>query len=324
MSKFSKLAAVIAAVPVLAFAAPVFADSPGQLQSGDDTYVVRNLTKISPYAPTATAGACEELEYSLQLRNTEFGLLKNIVVRATLPSASAKTNVSTVTATPDSGAAAGTDGSVTVTLDSARTISYEAGKTKLVDGNGNLVKMLPDGITTAAGINVGDLQGSTTEFVDFFAKVNCDTPQTPAYSCDLLHLVVDNDNRKVTVDKFQTSQSNGAAFKQVTLDWGDKTAAAVTSTAVGQSHQFAADGTYKITATASFTVNGDTKTATSESCSQSVTFSSTPNTPPTTPPTTPPQLPNTGAGNVVGIVAAAMAAGTIGYRLFVSRKLSRR
>jgi uncharacterized repeat protein (TIGR01451 family)/LPXTG-motif cell wall-anchored protein len=38
----------------------------------------------------------------------------------------------------------------------------------------------------------------------------------------------------------------------------------------------------------------------------------------------PPQLPNTGAGNVIAIVAGAVAAGTIGARLFIGRKLARR
>lgn len=48
----------------------------------------------------------------------------------------------------------------------------------------------------------------------------------------------------------------------------------------------------------------------------------TPNTPTT--PVTPTQLPNTGAGNVLGLFAGATVAGSIGYRLFLSRRLARR
>lgn len=52
-------------------------------------------------------------------------------------------------------------------------------------------------------------------------------------------------------------------------------------------------------------------------------------TPPTTPPTTtttsskPTTLPNTGAGDVAAIAAGATAAGMLGYRRFLSRRLSR-
>jgi LPXTG-motif cell wall-anchored protein len=138
----------------------------------------------------------------------------------------------------------------------------------------------------------------------------------------LLHVIADNDTRKVTVDKFQTSQSGGAAFKNAVIDWADGAKTTPVSNVVGQSHTYATDGTYKITATAHFTVNGagDVTAPVTETCTQVVTFSSTP----VTPPTTPPVLPNTGAGNVIGIVLGAIAAGTIAGRLFLSRKLARR
>jgi len=43
-----------------------------------------------------------------------------------------------------------------------------------------------------------------------------------------------------------------------------------------------------------------------------------------TPPTVPPVLPNTGAGDTIGIFIGTVVAGTIGARLFLSRKLARR
>jgi LPXTG-motif cell wall-anchored protein len=35
-------------------------------------------------------------------------------------------------------------------------------------------------------------------------------------------------------------------------------------------------------------------------------------------------MPNTGAGDVIGIFIGAVVTGTIGFRMFVSRKLARR
>jgi hypothetical protein len=175
MTRISKIAASLAIVPVVAFALPVFAESPGQLQGGANVYAVKNLTQKGSYGATATATTCDELQYSVDLHNTEFGKLTGIVVKATLPSASATTNVSAMTATTAAGGTTGTSGSVTVKLDSAQTIRYEAGSTQLFDSKGTLIKTLPDGITTE-GVNVGDLNGSTFEFVNFKAKVNCPTP----------------------------------------------------------------------------------------------------------------------------------------------------
>jgi len=326
MSRFSKLAAVLAAVPVLAFAASVSADVPGQLQGGPDTYLVKNLTKKTAYAATASATACnDEVEYSVQLHNANSAKLSSIVVSATLPAGT--TSKSALVATPASGSATGTSGSVTVTIGANQTLTYETGSTRLYDGSAKLIKTLPDGITTKNGVNVGDLLGTTTEFVNFTAKVTCapTPPVTPTYSCDL-HAVADNATRKVTVDRFTTAQTGGATFQNAVIDWGDKAKTNPLTTLVGQTHPYAADGTYKIVATANFSVDGVAKTAT---CAQTVTFS-TP-TPPVTPPVTPPatpaptqQLPNTGAGDTIGMFAAVMAVSTLGYRLFLSRKLSRR
>ena len=47
-------------------------------------------------------------------------------------------------------------------------------------------------------------------------------------------------------------------------------------------------------------------------------------TPPqTTPPTTPTTLVNTGPGDVIGIFSAVTVAGALGYRIYLSRRLSR-
>lgn len=146
-------------------------------------------------------------------------------------------------------------------------------------------------------------------------------PETPVYSCDLLQ-VTKGANRTVTA-KVNYTAKNGASLKMVTYNWGDtKTTTTDQTTA---SHQYAADGTYKIAVRLLFNVNGkDTYAADNANCVQSVTFTP-PTTPPVTPPTTPetPEvLPNTGAGSVIGLFAAATIAGALLYRVVLSRKVT--
>lgn len=177
MKNLSKVVALagVTAIAATVSLSPVLADSPGQLMGGPNVYKVKNITQNGSYSNTAKANACDELVYSINLHNTEFGKLTNIKVNATLPS----NGSSTMTATPDSGGTTGTNGTVNVDLGSATGIAYEAGTTQLYNGSGTLVKTLSDGIANG-GINVGDLNGSTNEFVNFKAKVNCPTPVTPS------------------------------------------------------------------------------------------------------------------------------------------------
>jgi uncharacterized repeat protein (TIGR01451 family) len=152
------------------------------------------------------------------------------------------------------------------------------------------------------------------------------TPQTPAYTCDAFDFTSDNASRTITVSKFKTTQTNGATFKQVVIDWGDSTTPLTTNAAVGKTHKFGKEGTYTVTATAHFTVAGKDVTAAGANCSKSVTFSSTPTTPatPTTPttPSTPETLANTGPGQVLGLFAAVAVIGAIAHRLFLGRRLA--
>lgn len=175
MSKLTKVAAGMAVVPMLAFAAPAFADSPGQLEGGSIVYQIKNATQSGSYGAAASATCNDELKYSVRLHNTEFGKISSIVVSTTQPSAGGTSNM-TATGTNSAGTAVNTSGSVSVTLGANQTLAYEAGTTALYDGNAQLIKSLPDGIATTAGVNAGDLNGSTTEFVTFKAKVTCATP----------------------------------------------------------------------------------------------------------------------------------------------------
>lgn len=166
---------------------------------------------------------------------------------------------------------------------------------------------------------------------------------SPVFSCDLLDLnFTPGVSRGVTVSNFRETAQNGAIFTGVGISWGDGTTMAPMLNPIGQTHTYAADGTYNIIATAHFTVNGQQVTATSVLCAEQVQFSTPPVcncdhpctvngtttpsssscTPPTTPPSKPTVLVNTGPGSVAALFAIVTAAGTFLYRRFLGNKLS--
>jgi hypothetical protein len=258
-------------------------------------------------------------------------IAKNVKFKLLVPTASQNDTNMIGFISADNASPAMINDTMSVYGDSNFTLEYVKGSAQFThkpDGTNQVTTKLSDDIA-ATGAALGDINGcfAYSGYVTVVVKVHMPTTEvkTPTYSCDLLHVVANNETRKVTIDNFKTSQANGATFKNAVIDWGEKGVTPLTTASVmGQTHTYASEGTYKITATAHFTVNGADKTATSESCTQTVTFSSKPTTPPVTPPETPSELPNTGAGNVIALVAVAMLAGTIGYRLFLSRKLARR
>ena len=226
-------------------------------------------------------------------------------------------------------------------------MQYVAGSTKLKNSAG--VKSVADGVTTT-GIVVGNylpggaayvlfevkipaadqLACGMTEFRnvgiakpegmnEFYntaiTKVEKECKDVPAYACELLK-IEKTTGRTVKVSDFKTSQTNGATFKNVVINWGDNTTPMTTNNVVGQTHTFAADGTYNIVATATFVVNGVDKTATSETCQQTVSYSTTPVIPAKTTPTT---LPSTGPADIIGIFAAVTVAGAVAHRYFFGR-----
>lgn len=171
MKKLAMFAAALAVIPSLVMSAPVFADSPGSLASGPDLYQVKNVTKGSAYGSTATATCGDVLKYSIKLANSEFGLLTNVTVKAPL------NGTMTASATNAANQTTSVSGSVAVSVSQGNLV-YVAGSTQNLNVNGGLISNLPDGIT-AGGVNKGNLNGSTREFVQFQAKVNCDTTEEP-------------------------------------------------------------------------------------------------------------------------------------------------
>jgi hypothetical protein len=111
----------------------------------------------------------------------------------------------------------------------------------------------------------------------------------------------------------QYSAANGATFQSVTYNFGDSTTPLNTSS-TSATHNYANYGNYTVTASVLFSVNGSNQTSTNANCTKTVSF---------TAPTTPTTLVNTGAGNVIGLFAAATVVGVFAHRLFLSRRLSR-
>ncbi len=169
MSKLLKLsAAALVVAPVMLFASSAKADSPGQLTGGDNVYTVKNVTKNGAYASSASVACGEKVRYSVRLHNAAYGGLTHVIVKANLADG-------TVSATPAEGADAGTSGKVTVSV-SGGTLAYKNGSTVLYDANGKALNSAFADTITTTGVDVGSINGSTTEFVNFEAEVNCPTP----------------------------------------------------------------------------------------------------------------------------------------------------
>jgi LPXTG-motif cell wall-anchored protein len=163
-----KIVSLLAILPVLVFSTHAFASSPGQLTGGPQVLEAKNITQAGSYSDTTSVACNEEVQYSTMLHNAGSGGLTNIQVTANLAGGS-------ITATPAEGATYGTSDTTTVNVASGGTLAYESGTTKLYDISGNVLQTLPDTITSG-GVNIGNMAGSTVEYVNFKAKVNCATP----------------------------------------------------------------------------------------------------------------------------------------------------
>ncbi len=208
MKKLALFVAALAAVPAM-FAASAFADSPGQLQISDSDFVVKNVTQNGAYGKSVSLACNETVKYSILFSNSDFGQLKNVTVKATLP------NSITVSAVNADNATKTASGTVNVSMPSNGTLSYVAGTTNYyvynADGSVASTKTLADGVT-AGGINTGTLAGSTGARVYFQAKVNCATPPTYITVCELAtKKIVTIDEKNFDSSKYSKDLADCAA-----------------------------------------------------------------------------------------------------------------
>ncbi len=307
----------------------VSAAGAGEIEGGNVNYTISNVTKGTGFSNTQSVDQCNIVEYRLHLYNPGPDPINDVNVEATINTITPYTQyVSTATVFAPDSLTPQINFQSTLNLSTAQTETYIKGSTVLLDSAGNVISSsangtLADTITTGAGgINIGSLGASVQEYLEFKAQVNCPsvpTPQ-PTYACTGL-TVEGEDNNIVKVTNFTTSQNNGADFTNATLNWGDNSTPLTTNNVVGQTHQYASNGTYNIIVTANFNVNGSTQSATSQSCEQQISFTSTPPTTPTTP--TPTQLVNTGPGNVIAVFLGFSATGFAAFSMLKRYKLSR-
>lgn len=157
----------------------------------------------------------------------------------------------------------------------------------------------------------------------------CEEPETPKYSCDLVTVSKLGD-RKIRVTTKVTA-AGGAAFKNISLNYGDGSEVKVTDQLVNE-HEYAKDGTYKISVSATFTVDGKDKTVTSEACASTVTFSSEVENCPIPGKEhlpkdseecveTPEELPNTGAEGIIALFAVVTLAAAGAHNVLARRNM---
>lgn len=163
--------------------------------------------------------------------------------------------------------------------------------------------------TTPDGL--GALNDSAS--VNVFGKEDCEKPENPSYVCESL-TVEKLGGRKVRVT-VKAPAAGGATFKNVTINYGDGSQAKVTTNLVDE-YEYQTDGTFKITATVTFTVNGADKSVSSDACTATVSFDSEK---PVTP-TPEPELPKTGAGSLIGLFAATSVAGGVAHNVVTRRR----
>jgi hypothetical protein len=258
----------------------------------------------------------------------------NVNIKADLPTTA--TTVHTVSTTIQAENSNQINDSTTVTTPDATTLQFVPGSVTWKHDVGTnaapqyVTQSIPDGIVTNPNGEIVDQNeqpcNNFAGTVVFEAKiVPQPVQQTPAYACTDLGLTAE-ENRTVKISNFATTQSGGATYTNAVIDWGDHSTQTFASPE-GQTHQYAVNGVYTVTATAHFTVAGTDKSASSVSCAQTVTFSSS--TPPTvTPPApvtpaAPTALVNTGPGSTLGLFAAASLGGAAFYRRLLARRLSR-
>lgn len=156
----------------------------GQIEGGD-IYRVKNVTKGGDFTDPTNAVCGDTVQFKVRIHNIGAYALQNTRVSATLPSAAATSHSSMVTVSA-SNANAKTD-TAGVNLNQAGKLSYVAGSTELLDAHNSKLSTLADGIV-GGGVTLSDPIGVSTEqkrFVQFSAKVTCETPPKDIKVCEL-------------------------------------------------------------------------------------------------------------------------------------------
>lgn len=297
------------------------------------TKVVKQVQKASEtgkWAVSNTANPGDTLKYMISYTNTGNTVAKNVIVRDNLPPNMTYVPGSTVV-TNGSNPAGAKDTTDAVTKggiiigDYAPGISaYVVFQVKIADAS-----QLQCGVTRFTNVGIAHPETMPEYYNTAYTDVNkvCQTqPSTPVVSCDAFSLTP-GDNRSVSAQVTKYTATNGASLKTITYDFGDNSTPYMTNNfTTPAQHTYAQNGTYNVTASLLFSVNGQDQVVKSDVCAKPVSFT-TPATPtaPSTPtaPGQPQQLVNTGPGAVFALFAGASVAGAIAHRFVLNRRFGK-
>jgi uncharacterized repeat protein (TIGR01451 family) len=177
MNKLASFVAGTVIVPALVFST-VSAAAAGQIEGGD-IYRVKNVTKNVDFSDPANATCGDTVQFKVRIHNPGPDALTNVNVKATMPAGSATSHSSTVTVSAENANPNSRTDTAGVNLDKAGKLSYVNGSTELLDANNSKLSTFGDTIFTS-GVTIESVGVSTEQkrFVQFQAKVNCDTTTT--------------------------------------------------------------------------------------------------------------------------------------------------
>lgn len=261
-----------------------------------DKVVSKNILKIG-----------EEFTYTVRVTNNGDVSLANVLVGDLAPG-----NITFLSAS---------EGSVTATKWSMAIPSLAVGESRVYAITAKVNSYVPGPVINTACVNAPEVNQTQPTIDDDCdeAAITVEKPLVPIYTCDLLTLTA-SANRTVVAGVNFTA-GGGATFKAVTFNFGDNSSVATDSTI--KSHQYAADGTYTVTARVLFSVNGaDVYAKDSDKCMKQVAFTS-PGQVLSAGPSRPALLPDTGASGVLSMAAfVALIAGVLHRVIYLRRKAS--
>lgn len=187
---------ILATLAVLFFIVPAVASA--QLNPVLDSvnlYRIANTSNSSAWGTVAEADPGETLTFLVHIHNNVLETTAtNVRVQAALPSNAVTSYTSRAVVSADN--ASPVAGTVNFALSTLSNVEYVPGSTVLYDHNNNLVRTLPDGITTANGIAIGnDIKGcwEFEQWVIFRAKVKA----------------VEQERCNIVARKYEDSNNNG-------------------------------------------------------------------------------------------------------------------
>jgi hypothetical protein len=164
-------------------------------------------------------------------------------------------------------------------------------------------------------------------------------PINSSYSCTAINVSPDPNDQNSIVASSTYDATNGATLASAVYDFGDTSTANVTTPSnLTVDHTYSAPGTYLVSVTDTFLVNGNNETVTSANCEENVTIAPPPSTPSCTIPglsqyaanspqcsvAIPPSstnLVNTGPGGIwTFVIILAVAAGVSGGGYYLLMK----